>query len=458
MLTTFDTTEAIKQLKFDSTDTCRLESYKRYRDLYRSNFAAPFRNVIYKIRQRYPLDNTTAQTLIEVNLFRALTDFFKFLITNNDFQIVTDSQDIWNRLAEENNFVSVLKEVCIDNSRFGNGLFKVASTNEGVKVFSVCPDCWFPVFNNGNLNELSGHILLYDLEKDGKKYKHIEKIHKGYIENEVWQVANDTLSIPVDSAKFGLVEVDDFSDKWDDFVLFPVKNSCESDCYYGESDYKTVMSIVEELMLTVSQNSKIINRHANPKMAGSLENTQMNPVTGERYVPNTDFYMVGKDGVKPEYITVDLQSAAIKEHINTLMQFFYILTKTPPQAYGVDISGDMSGESLQKIFMSAVAKVEDIRAVSLDNAIKKTVKCALAFSGIKEADVSVDWGDAIKLDYTEIVKVCNDRVLAGTQSKLSAIKEMDKSTDEQAQEELNRIQEEQKQEAAPGVEDLVISD
>lgn len=458
MLTTFNTTEAIKQLKFDSADVCRLESYKRYRDLYRSDFSAPFRNVINKIRQRYPLDNTTAQTLIEVNLFRALTDFYKFLITNNDFSIVTNSQDIWSTLAEENNFISVLKEVCIDNSRFGNGLFKVAVTDDGVKIFSVCPDCWFPVFNNGNLNELAGHILLYDLEKNGKKYKHIEKIHKGFIENEVWQVSNDALSFPVDTTAFGLVEVDDFSDKWDDFVLFPVKNSCESDSYYGESDYKAVMSIVEELMLTVSQNSKIINRHANPKMAGSLENTQMNPVTGERYVPNTDFYTVGKDGVKPEYITVDLQSTAIKEHINTLMQFFYILTKTPPQAYGVDISGNMSGESLQKIFMSSVAKVEDIRAVSLNNAIKKAVKCALAFSGIQNADVSVDWGDAIKLDYTEIVKACNDRVLAGTQSKLSAIKEIDKSTDEQAQEELNRINKEQRQEASPDVEDLVISD
>ena len=68
MLTTFETTEAIKQLKFDSIDACRLESYKRYRDLYRSNFAAPFRNVIYKIRQRYPLDNTTAQTLSLIHI------------------------------------------------------------------------------------------------------------------------------------------------------------------------------------------------------------------------------------------------------------------------------------------------------------------------------------------------------------------------------------------------------
>ena len=110
-----------------------------------------------------------------------------------------------------------------------------------------------------------------------------------------------------------------------------------------------------------------------------------------------------------------------------------------------DLSGNMSGESLQKIFMSAVAKVEDIRAVSLNNAVKKLVKCALAFSGAKYADVSVNWGNAIKLDYTEVVKTCNERVLAGTQSKLSAIKQMDKMTDEQAKEELLRRRSEDKE-------------
>ena len=380
------------------------------------------------------------------------------MITNNDFSIETKQQDLWNTIAADNNFPAVLKEVCIDNSRFGNGLFKVALKDDIVKIFSVCPDCWFPVFNNGNLNDLAGHILLYDIVKDNKTYKHIEKIHRGYIENEVWAVVNQSLSYPVDVTEFGLTEIDDFSDKWNDFVLFPIKNSTESDCYYGESDYKSCFSIIEEIMLTVSQNSKIINRHANPKMAGSLENTQLDPMTGERYVPNSDFYTVGKDGVKPEYITVDLQSAAIKEHINTLMQFFYILTKTPPQAYGVDISGNMSGESLQKIFMSAVAKVEDIRTVSLNEAIKKVVKCALAFSGYKEEDVSIAWGDAIKLDYTEVVKTCNDRVLAGTQSKLSAIMQIDKTTQEQAADELEEINREQQSEAAAPMEDLMTDD
>ena len=444
MLTSFDTTENIKKLKWDSDDNYRLRDYARYRDLYRSNFAKPFHQVINKLLQRYPLQGTTAQTLIEINLFKALTDFFKNLIANNDFEInVESNQDLWDEIAKENNFISVLKEVCIDNSRFGDALFKVAFVDDKVKIFSVCPDCWFPVFHNGNLNELDGHILLYDLKLNGKDYKHIEKIHKGYIENEVWEVSNGLLSRRIeDIREFGFEEIDDFSDKWDDFVLFHVKNSTESDSYYGESDYKCVISIIEEIMLTVSQNSKIINRHANPKLAGSIENTEMNPATGERYIPNKDFILTGKDGTKPEYITADLQADAIKSHINTLMQFFYMLTKTPPQAYGIDLSGNLSGESLKKIFMAAITKVEDVRAVSLNNAIKKTVECALAFAGIKDAEVEIDWGEAIKLDYTEEVKACNDRVLSGTMSQLSAIKELSKLPDDKAELELKEIQKE----------------
>lgn len=321
MLTSFDTTENLRKLRWDNEDNCRLRDYARYRDLYRSEFSKPFRQVINKLLKRYPLQDTTAQTLIEVNLFKALTDFFKNLVANNDFKInCENNQDLWDEIAKNNNFIAVLKEVCIDNSRFGDALFKVAFVDDKVKIFSVCPDCWFPVFHNGNLNELDGHILLYDLKLNGKDYKHIEKIHRGYIENEVWEVSNGNLSRRIeDISEFGLEEVDDFSDKWDDFVLFHVKNTTESDSYYGESDYKCVVSLIEEIMLTISQNSKIINRHANPKLAGSIENTEMNPITGERHVPNSDFILTGKDGTKPEYITADLQADAIKSHIDMLL-------------------------------------------------------------------------------------------------------------------------------------------
>ena len=409
MLTKFDIDENFRKLKWDSEDTARFQNYSRYRELYRSEFSRPFRGVLNKLLRRYPLQNTTAQTLIEVNLFKSLTDFFKYLTTNSDFNITVNAegQAIWDKISEDNNFITVLKEICVDNSRFGNALFKVAFKNEEVKIFSVCPDCWFPVFNNGNLNDLSGHILLFDLIHNGRLYKHIEKIHRGYIENEIWEVSNGVMSAKINNIEeFGLLPVDDFSDKWNDFVLFPVKNTTESDTYYGESDYKSCESIVEEIMLTISQNSKIINRHANPKLAGSIENTELNPVTGERHFPNSDFITMGKDGQKPEYITADLQSDAIKTHIDTLMQFFYILTKTPPQAYGIDISANMSGESLKTILSSSLAKVKDIRSVSLTNAVIKTVQCALAFSGFENALVKVDWdGDTSKSLKNNVIKI-----------------------------------------------------
>ncbi|MEE3349119.1 MAG: phage portal protein [Candidatus Gastranaerophilaceae bacterium] len=409
MLIKFDIDENFRKLKWDSDDTARFQNYSRYRELYRSEFSRPFRGVLNKLLRRYPLQNTTAQTLIEVNLFKSLTDFFKYLTTNNDFNILVDGegQQVWDKISKDNNFITVLKEICVDNSRFGDALLKVAFKDGEVKIFSVCPDCWFPVFNNGNLNDLSGHILLFDLVHNGRLYKHIEKIHKGYIENEIWEVSNGVMSAKItDIGEFGLLPIDDFSDKWNDFVLFPVKNTTESDTYYGESDYKSCESIVEEIMLTISQNSKIINRHANPKLAGSIENTELNPITGERHFPNSDFITMGKDGQKPEYITADLQSDAIKTHIETLMQFFYILTKTPPQAYGIDVSANMSGESLKTILSSSVAKVKDIRDVSLTNAIIKTVQCALAFSGIENAAVKVNWdGDSAKSPKNNVIKL-----------------------------------------------------
>lgn len=394
MLTSFYTTDNIRKFKWDLEDTNRLRAYNRNRNLYRGEFSQAFRGVIAKLLQKYPLQNTTSQTLIEVNLFKSLTDFFKILSTDNDLTIVTDkeNQGVWDKISTENNFISVVKEICVDNSRFGDALIKVALKDNAVKIFSVSPDCWFPVFNNGNLNDLAGHILMFDIIKDGRTFKHIEKIHKGYIENEVWEINSEILSNRIkDVSIFGLNEVDDFSNRWDDFILFHTKNSTESDTYFGESDYKSCESIIEEIMLTISQNSKIINRHANPKLAGSIENTELNPITGERHFPNSDFIAMGKDGQKPEYITVDLQAEAINLHLDMLLKFFYILTKTPPQAYGIDIKENMSGESLKTVLSSSISKVKDIRAVSLNNTIKKVVQCSLALAGKKNQNVEIIW-------------------------------------------------------------------
>lgn len=54
------------------------------------------------------------------------------------------------------------------------------------------------------------------------------------------------------------------------------------------------------------------------------------------------------------------------------------------------------------------------------------------------------------------MKNCNDRVVAGTQSKLSAIMQMDNLQEEAAREELKRIAEEQEANAEPPLEDIMV--
>lgn len=450
MFTSFD----IKNISRDSDTIQRFSDYIYYRNLYDGDFNKAFSTTVMKIRRRYPLDNTTAQSLININLFWALTDFFKGFITNQGINVNVDEelQEIWEKIADENNFISVIKEVYIDNSRFGNGIFKVGLLEDEVKIFSICPDCWIPVFSRGNLNEIEGHILIYPLylNVNGKEveYKKVEKHHRGFVENEVWSYESGSFGRKLESAELellGINEIDDFSAIWDDFLVFPTKNSTESDVYFGQSDYKNCKSIVEEIMLTISQNSKIINRHANPKLAGSEQNLEHDPVTNERRFPDSDFLKVGSDGVKPEYITANLQADAIDRHISTLLQFFYILTKTPPQAYGIDLSGTMSGESLRKIFIAALAKVDDIKQVSFNSTIKRVVECAMAFNSTPVSNVQVAWGEPLPSDYNEQVEVENSRVAAGTQSRLTTIMTLDKVSKEDAMIELARIESEKVQ-------------
>lgn len=447
MFTNFD----IKNARNDADTIQRLSDYNKYKDLYDGDFNRAFSSTVLKIRKRYPLDNTTSQSLININLFWALTDFFKGFLTNQGITVNVDDekQILWEEIAKKNNFISVLKEVYIDNSRFGNGIFKVALADGEVKITSVCPDCWIPVFNQGDLNDIAGHILVYPLEivDNGtkKQFKKIEKHHKGFIENEIWTCVNNEIGrqlLPDELEQFGVEEVEDFSEYWEDFLIFPVKNTTESDSYFGDSDYKRCKSIVEEIMLTISQNSKIINRHANPKLSGSEQNLELDPVTNERILPNTDFIKIGTDGVKPEYITANLQSDAIQKHIDMLMNFFYILTKTPPQAYGLNISGNMSGESLRKIFLAALSKVDDIKQVSFTSSIQNVVSCAMAFNTTPIEGVNIAWGEPIPSDYSELVATESSRVSSGTQSKLTTIMTLDNVSEEDARVELERIEKE----------------
>ncbi len=449
MITNFDIVSKNKKLNLDNATVGRLLNYDLFRDLYEGNFKTAFAKTYSKICAKYPLDTTASQTFVELNLFYAITDFYKNLLTNQGLFVNVNGsfQKIWDEIQEKNNFISVLKEVYVDVSRFGNGLFKTVFGKEGVEITSVSPASWFPVFNKGNINDILGHIIINTLTDfvNGKTFtfKLLEKHRRGSVEYELWSYRNGAYNELLDvESELEIPQFDDFSDIWNDFLIFPVKNSSESDEYFGQSDYIRCKSVVEELMLTISQNSKILNRHANPKMTGSNENLEFNPVTGKTEFPNRDFIPVGRDGIKAEYITADLQENAVHQHVNSLMKFFHLLTKTPPQAFGLDISNNLSGESLRKIFMTSLTKIDDIKQVSFNSALQKLVQCAMALNQTPVNEVKIDWGNPIPEDKSEQIENSVKRISSGTLSKQSAIAELDNLSEYDAVKELQKIMDE----------------
>ena len=97
---------------------------------------------------------------------------------------------------------------------------------------------------------------------------------------------------------------------------------------------------------------------------------------------------------------------------------------------------------LRKIFIAALAKVDDIKQVSFTSTIQNVVNCAMALNSTAVKDVQIAWGEPIPTDYSELVDTENQRVKFGTQSKLTTIMTLDKISKEDAQLELERIKNE----------------
>ena len=66
----------------------------------------------------------------------------------------------------------------------------------------------------------------------------------------------------------------------------------------------------------------------------------------------------------------------------------------------------------------------------------------MAFNSTPVKEVNVAWGEPIPADYSEMVATENSRVAAGTQSKLTTIMTLDNVSEQDAQKELQRIQQE----------------
>ena len=386
-----------KWIPSNSAFAKRQTNFVNGRLLYEGEFEEVFKDVWDKISTRYGLRYSDAQkVMIKVNLFRVLTDTFKLLAFDKPVEIFPEMD-----IKQYRELVRIMQQSFISGHCQGNGVFKVYSDSaNNYKIGSINPELWIPVYYPDNLAEVQYHVVAntYEVENDvakwygdtvttSIKYLNVEVHSKGSYERIVFELDNfNTISEEISREVVRL-------DKWSDFAVFPFDYGTPNFRDYGVSAYDDLIPIVEELIVRLSNASKILDDHSDPQIVAPDGALEFDAITGERqYKRHQVLALTRKDEPQPQYLTWDGNLDANNAQIDRVMDLFYMMSGTNPQMFGKDIAGNLSCDALAKILLIPLSKI-GMMLQNLENAIEGAYNCWLSLNGkTPEANIKFNIG------------------------------------------------------------------
>lgn len=445
----------------------RQQNYAMGRQLYDGNFEGVFRDVWQKIATRYGQSyKDFEQVMIKTNLFRALTETFKILAFSKEPEIwIGDGEDA-KRIEEyysRRKALNILKKAFISGHAQGEGVFKVYTNSEGSADISVVnPENWIPIYNSENLDEITAHVVANTYEVDNSTsvlgvyinnvitYLNVEIHKKGEYEKRLYKLDNQNIiqqEISRKTIKTG----------YDDFTVFPFNYGTPVWRDYGISAYTDLLEIVDEIITRLSNNSKILDEHADPQPIVPREMTEFDANTGQWLYKRHTATFYGKNGEKPEYLTWDGNLTSSENQLDRVMDLFYMISGTNPQQFGKDISGNLSGDALAKILIVPIAKTQEM-VLSLEDACENAFACMFKLQGIdKNVDIEFSIGQFNTAD--DITSRIVSEKNAGITSLKRAVEQINpRYTDDEVTEEIELIKQDQSNESMTDLENLFPND
>jgi len=445
----------------------RQKNYVEGRQLYDGKFIEVFKEVWTKMASRYGKNwDDIEQVLVNLNLFRTLTETFKILAFSKEPSISlkkgedsTKTEKLDKRTTKL--FLDTMKQAFISAHAQGDGVFKVYTDSAGkIGISSVNPELWVPVYNPHNLAEITCHVVGSVYEVDNEvgtwyggtrvmvdKYLDIEIHYKGYYEKVLFKLDY-----------FNVIEKEISRDEhkiegWADFCVFPFNYGTPNWRTFGHSQYADVIPLVDEAVTRISNRSKVLDDHSEPQLVVADENLEHDSNSGEYIYKRKQTLKLGQKGFIPQYITWDGNMAAVKDQIETVMNMFYMVSGTNAQMYGQDIAGNLSGDALAKILLIPIAKVKEM-VIALEDAAEQALKCALFLeSNTAEVEIEFEIGVFNKLE--DISKRLQGEMNAGITSVERAVEELNpRYSEDELQTEVERIKAQAAAGAVPNITDL----
>lgn len=374
--------------------------------------------------------------------------------------LATESKDDLEALMESTDFVNKMYEQAIDISRFGDGIVNIHMDDEEGGTFSAINPCmWIPVIDRYNAKKIINHVLAwqYSEKVDGKEKSFLKvQIHyKGFYEDRLYKLTDsmDDKNIKLYSKSNSryilgaVIEEQTIQTGISDFAVIHTPNVTTSDRLTGYDDYCDVDSLISEILVRISQIERVLDKHADPSMEGPLTAAEKDPASGEWKIKmgGRFFMRDGNDDPETRYITWDGKLEASFKAIEILLNQLYIISELGSVLLGGDIEGggQISGRAMRMRMISPLAKVKRI-AKKIERNMKRLIISLAELNRLPIDDVSITWQDGLPNDPVEEAEIIASRTgQKATMSQKRALMQFDYMSEDDAEDEMERIREEE---------------
>lgn len=428
-------------------ESLRISNYNKNFKLYDGDYK-PKDKVKYKTFEE--LYKEVEFDVKKVNLYKLVTNKFIALLLNEKpiVKVNGDNDSRVTSIISNSNFWGVMQKAYTSFSSVGDGVVYTYSNN-GPKITATSPTCWYKVVSENNIDDVLYQVLIWEIEnrskvrvqihEKGRYFEYVADYKSGKIGDKVTyrQPNKPTISKKGRWVNTGI----------SDFAVISMSNNTSVHRIYGISDYKDIEELVKGVEKRLSLEDTVIDKHIEPTFTGPSNLMTENEQTGRAEFSGIGGFIPinSKDSPQPGYITWDGKTEASEKMIDRLLQLIYTITEYG-EVFFTGTYANASGEALKTLLKSALDKVSR-QIDSLEYPTKQAIKGLLELDGIQVdiSDISISWQDGISESLATVTNTINSRVAGKTLSLKHSLMKYDNMTEEQADNEINAINEEHKE-------------
>jgi len=424
----------------------RISNYKKNFNFYDGEYSK-IRKATYSTLDQ---TNTVKFDVRKLNLYKVITNKFIALLLNEKPVVKVSGKYDDKKIAEvlsNSDFWGVIKNSTTSFSSVGDGLINTYNGVNGPSVVATNPSCWYKVVNQSNISEVLYHVLMWKMEDN----EHIKvQIHeRGKYSEYVCEYSGKGIGDKVAYKRKGIKTIPKrgrvVNTGLSDFAISSISNNTSVNNIYGTSDYSDVVSFIMGVEKIMAELEMLVDKTIEPILVGPSSMLIENELTGKAEYKKTDALTVNsKDSVQPYFLETTGKSEVAENLADRYMGNIYTITEYG-EVFFTGSYANASGKSLEIQMKPALDKASR-QIDTIDYPIKKSIVSLLELAGIRVSisDISINWQDGINESLKAITETINTRVTAGTLSKKSALMQYDNMTEEQADDEIQRINVEKK--------------